>query len=359
MPVVRALPRSGAGSNQLLALYHDRLTGHWPWRRRLVAKSLSIAGLGTGWSEMERRLLPDDVRAAGLSMADRRGIHRLLNPAGLPLKSNILRNKALFARHAHDHALPVPVDFDPEADHLDAWLTARERIITKPGYSSKGRGIAAFAQDGDGWNGPDGRLTQAALKRHINVVIGRHGVVQEQVARHEALADISPDALPTLRIVSCRDERGVPEVCATILRLGAGNGRPVDNFNAGGIAVRLEAGRCTDAFQASGDRAQYLHRHPLTGAAILGRHVPDLEVANAFALRSHDTLPEGFTVVGWDIGLSRTGPVVVEGNWNPGTDIIQLVGGTGLDETRLGSLYRFHLARIPAEGWRTARAIEW
>lgn len=359
MPIVRGLPASGAVSNRLLALYYDRLNGHWALGRRIVARSLGIAGLGTGWSRLERRLLPDDVRAAGLSMADRRGVHRLLNPAGLPLSSNLLRNKALFARHAADHALPVPVSVDRETDDLDAWLAARDRIIAKPGYSSKGRGVTAFGRHGTGWRGPNGPITRAALKRHINAIIAGHGVVQDHIARHDSLSDISPGALPTLRIVTCRDEHGVPEACVTILRLGAGNGRPVDNFNAGGIAVRLEADRCTGAFQASGNDAQQLDRHPATGALIIGRQVPDLYVAKAFALRSHDTLPAGFTVVGWDIGLSQAGPILIEGNWNPGTDIIQLVDQAGLDETRLGSLYRFHLARISEQGWRSARAVEW
>lgn len=359
MPVVRALPAGRAVNNRLLALYHERLESHWPWRRRLLARGLAITGAGAGWSKSERGLLPDDIRAAGLSMADRRGVHRLLNPAGLPLRFNLLRNKALFARHAREHALPVPRSFDPEAGEIDQWLAAQERIIAKPGHSSKGRGIAAYVRDRDGWLGPSGRVTPGALRRHIDLVTRRDGVVQQQLICHDALADVSPDALPTLRVVTCRDEVGIPEVCETILRLGIGKGSPVDNFNAGGIAVRLEAGRCAAAFQSNGDSAKRLYRHPATGAVIAGREIPDLAFAHAFALRSHDSLPEGFTVVGWDIGLSQSGPTVIEGNWNPGTDIIQLVAGAGLDDTRLGSLYRHHLALIADECWRAARAVEW
>jgi hypothetical protein len=51
--------------------------------------------------------------------------------------------------------------------------------------------------------------------------------------------------------------------------------------------------------------------------------------------------------------------VLIEGNWNHGTDIVQLVSGKGLDRTRLGELYRFHLRRLPDDAWRSARPVEW
>lgn len=360
MPVFRALPPGAAGNNRLLAFYRDGLRRHWRWPDRLLGAGLALVRLGTGWSSVERRLLPAAVRSAGLSMAERRGVHRLLNPAGSPMSANMLRNKALFAAHVAAHRLAAPATFDPAMDDLETWLEARAGVIVKPGYSSKGRGVLAFVREGDRWRGEAGELSRDELVEQVRAMLDRHGVVQERLRAHAGLADLSPDVLPTLRIVTCRDEQGAPEACATVLRLGAGDGSPVDNFNAGGLAVRLDRdGRCSAAFRAKGGAAETSERHPATGHRIAGRPVPDLAPAVALAIAAHRTLADGFTSVGWDIGLSDRGPMLIEGNWNPGTDIIQLVEGAGIDDTRLGELYRFHLGRIPGERWRSARALEW
>lgn len=360
MPILHGLPLAIGRENRLLGIYHRGLREHWGWADRRIGNCLALTGLGSRWSPTEQRLLSPEIRANGLSMANRRGVHRLLNPPGYPLSGNLLRNKALFARHAAEHRLPVPATFEPDAADLDGWLEGMAAIIAKPGYSSKGRGVEAFRRDGERWQGEGRLFAPIELAQHLQACLARHGVVQELLSAHERLKHLSPGALPTLRVVTCRNETGVPERCAIVLRLGSGGRRPVDNFNAGGIAVRLDpSGRCTAAFRASGKAAEKVAVHPVSGAAIVGSAIPDLEAAIAVGERAHRTLPSGYTVVGWDIGLSDRGPILIEGNWNPGTDIIQLVDGVGLDQTRLGELYRHHLARVPEELWRASRPIEW
>ena len=360
MPIFHSLPLRRETENRLLATYRKGLSSHWGAATRSLAHLLGILGLGTGWSASERRFLSSSVRSTGLSMAERRGVHRLLNPAAFPLSHNILKNKALFARHVAATGLPAPETFDPQSEELEAWLAERSAILAKPGYSSKGKGIAAYTREREHWSGSQGRLSPAELTTRLETVLARHGVVQELVPAHPKLADLSPGALPTLRIVTCLDEQGEPEACAKVLRLGSGGERPVDNFNAGGLAVRLdEEGRCVAAFRASGASTESIAVHPATGARIVGREIEGVDEAVALALRAHATLPAGFTVVGWDIGLSDRGPVLIEGNWNPGTDIVQLVDGVGLDRTRLGELYRFHLAQLPDASWQQSRPIEW
>ena len=66
---------------------------------------------------------------------------------------------------------------------------------------------------------------------------------------------------------------------------------------------------------------------PVSGAYVFGG--PLFDRAQALAIRAHERFREGFTLIGWDIGLTAQGPVLIEGNWNPGTDIVQLVNGKG------------------------------
>ncbi|NWK95302.1 hypothetical protein DM806_06415 [Sphingobium lactosutens] len=356
MLTIRAVPHRD--ENSLLAAYHAGLRRHWPLGARTLAGLLARAGRG-GWSSSERNLLPDAVRRAGLSMRDRKGVHRLLNPGAFPIAANPLKNKQLFAQVAQQVGLPVATACDPMRDDLDAWLANESDIIAKPSFRSKGQGVERFRRGADGWQGADGLIANDRLQARLRALWQAGGVIQRRLPTHAALADLSPGALPTLRVVTCLDETGAPEACALALRLSAGGARPVDNFNAGNLVLGIDdQGRCLTAWLGGSDKPTAHDRHPTTGAAIAGTLVPDLAEAIALACRAHLAFA-GFTVIGWDIGLTSDGPMLVEGNWNPGTDILQLVSGQGLADTRLGALYRHHLEQVSIERWRGAAVVQW
>ncbi|QDC35885.1 MULTISPECIES: sugar-transfer associated ATP-grasp domain-containing protein [Sphingobium] len=356
MFTLRALP-AGSGDNELMAAYHRGLRSHWSLSRWVLARLLAEAGQG-GWSRAERAMLSEAARAQGLSMRDRKGLHRLLNPGAFPLAANPLKNKRLFARLVREAGLPAPDSHDPEREALAQWLGRHHDIIAKPSYTSRGRGVERFVRDGDRWRGGHRRLSETALLARLHRQWARGGVIQQRLATHPALEPVSPGALPTLRVVTVLDERGAPEACALALRLSAGEGRPVDNFNAGNLVLAVDdAGRCGAAWRGGMGRVRP-GRHPATGAMLEGMMLPDRDAAEALALAAHRRFREGFAVIGWDIGLTAQGPALIEGNWNPGTDIVQLVSGRGVGTGRMGALYRHHLDRLPDRRWRTARAIE-
>lgn len=356
MFTLRALPPAGGplvAGNALIDTYHGGLRQHWPRLQLSLAALLCAMGRG-GWSDSERRLLSDAVRREGLSMADRKGLHRLLNPGAFPAASCALRNKLLFARHVRDFGLPAAQSWFPDEEPLAEWLEGQSDIIAKPSFQSKGRGVERFRRDGAAW------LDSTTLIARLEKVARSGGVVQQRVATHPALTPLSPGALPTLRVMTCIDEEGRVEPCDLALRLSAGGPRPVDNFNAGNIVAAIDAdGRISRAWQAGQwGGVDRLELHPTTGATLIGQPLPELDAAIALAVAAHERFRDGFTVIGWDVGLSDTGPVLIEGNWNPGSDILQLVNGRGLAAGRLGALYRHHLTHLPAAQWRAARAVE-
>ncbi|HUD93080.1 sugar-transfer associated ATP-grasp domain-containing protein [Sphingobium sp.] len=356
MLTIRAVPRRD--DNSLLAAYHAGLRRHWPCGARALAQLLARTGQG-GWSSSERQLLPDAVRQAGLSMRDRKGMHRLLNQGAFPFAANPLKNKQLFAEVAQAAGLPVAASCDPARHDLEHWLAGETDIIAKPSFRSKGQGVERFQRGEAGWYGIDGAIADARLLARLRALCQAGGVIQRRLPTHHVLESLSPGALPTLRVVTCLNEAGVPEACGLALRLSAGGVRPVDNFNAGNLVLGVDdQGRCLTGWLGGGGRPVANDRHPATGAAIVGTPVPDLVEALALAARAHLAFAE-FTVIGWDVGLTGDGPVLIEGNWNPGTDILQLVTGQGLADMRLGMLYRHHLARLSTECWRTARVVEW
>jgi hypothetical protein len=271
----------------------------------------------------------------------------------------VLRNKQRFVQHMLAAGLPVPDTYLPDREPAPAWLARQQAIILKPSFSSKGRGVLRFERGaGDAWSSPD-RLAEAELTRRIERLAGRLGCAQAALATSAAMAPLSPGALPTLRLVTCLDENGVPEIAAAAMRLSRNAANPVDNFNAGNLVCSVSPkGRLGAALAQLGGAMRSHAAHPETGAAIEGAMVPDFAASEELAREAHRSLPPRYTVVGWDIGVTAKGPVLVEGNWNPGTDIIQIVTGRGIDATRLGELYRWHLGSLDGEAWRAAKPVQ-
>lgn len=359
--------------SDLAAFYFDALRRHWSVGDRGLALGLSaaaaVANLGAlarggawanGWNAAEEALLePGLDRRAHLSMAARKGLHRLINSGAFPLAENPLKNKRLFSARCRQAGLAVPEQFSGSAEELSEWLDGLSAFLAKPNYASKGQGILGFRRAGAGWLRDGVAASRAEALAAAAEMLARGGVLQRACLAHPDLHDLSPGALPTLRVMTAIDEAGRVEVCDRVIRLSAGGPRAVDNFNAGNIVAGLdEGGLVARAFRRVEGRVVEVERHPSSGAVLKGRRPPDLDAALALAARAHEAFRSGFSVIGWDVGLTETGPVLIEGNWSPGSDILALVFGRALGDTRLGALYRHHLAAVSPEAWRAARPIE-
>lgn len=361
----------------LRCFYYAKLWRHWRPGHRAVALGLSAMrsrravhdlltgdrqALATRWRgfspalrrEIEQRRHADAPIDSFIDQEERKGLHALVNPAAVPFERNPLKNKAAFEARCRDAALPVPLSV-PTA----AALGELDAIIVKPQYGSKGKGVRRFDRVASEWREAGGaaRVAMADADAWIRRMTASGLIVQQCLSVDPSLADISPGALPTLRIVTCRDERGVPEVTDVALRLSLSAGA-ADNFNADNLVCGVDArGSAGPALRRIEGRLVECTRHPTTGGAIDGRALALHAEALALAIRAHDAFGDGFTVIGWDIGLTSRGAVLVEGNWNPGYNVMQLVHGRGLGDTRLGTLYRRHLERLDDRVWATAAPV--
>lgn len=121
----------------------------------------------------------------------------------------------------------------------------------------------------------------------------------------------------------------------------------VDNFHAGGVAAKVDMrtgtlGRATDV----GMRPDigWRDRHPDTDAQITGRVLPLWAETRELATRAHAAFPDRL-LIGWDVAITRDGPMLIEGNSGPDLDIIQRIHGEPLGNTRFGELIALHLRR--------------
>jgi hypothetical protein len=189
-------------------------------------------------------------------------------------------------------------------------------------------------------------------------------IVQKRIAPHAALADLTTGALPTVRITTCLNERGEPEVVGGVFRMAIGGNRTVDNLHAGGIAsnVSLDDGTLSRASDLGMNaRLGWLDRHPDTNAPVAGRALPMWSETKALAIRAHRVFADR-VLVGWDIAMTDDGPVIVEGNSSPDLDILQRFG-VPICSSRFGDLLAWHLRdrgftlRRRSGPARTAKAV--
>jgi hypothetical protein len=182
--------------------------------------------------------------------------------------------------------------------------------------------------------------SRLAAKSRISVLI-----VQPRLIAHSALNELTTGALPTVRVVTCLDERGEPELIGAVFRMAIGGNVTVDNLHAGGIAaaVDLESGCLSRATNLGSDaRLGWLSHHPDTGAQVQGRALPLWGQTKDLAVAAHELFNDR-VVIGWDIAILEDGPILVEGNGNPDMDIIQRFMPTGLRAQRFGELLNHHL----------------
>jgi hypothetical protein len=147
---------------------------------------------------------------------------------------------------------------------------------------------------------------------------------EEAIAQHAEMAALCPKAVNTLRMVTLVLEDGV-HLLAALLRMG--NGKDVDNLNAGGFAAPVEIESGVIAQPAADKNGILYETHPFSGKAILGFRVPFWAECRALVERAALVEPT-VRYIGWDVAVTATGPLLVEANTFPGHDITQLPAHT-------------------------------
>lgn len=320
-----------------------------PWRARSVQRRL---GYDAAWRRRAvavaraRFADPNDIAlfrigdAAELGTYIRRyedaALNKILNPRGWT-RNCALANKRLFAERCTVADLPHP----PTVALLER---GRLRVLAGPAN----RELVAKPTDGEGGGGVRtlGRVPdEEALAARTAALRAGRGVllIQPRVSAHPYLRDLALSALPTVRIVTMRDEAGTPEVVSATFRCPTDPAAVVDNMKAGGliVPVALEAGRL--GLACLGYRGGDHSHHPTTGAAIEGRTLPDWHAARALAERAHAEAFGDYVLIGWDVALTPDGPMLIEGNGKPGVLMPQRAARAGLAQGRYGALLAHHL----------------
>lgn len=237
----------------------------------------------------------------------------------------------------------------------------RRDLFVKPVKGKGGRGCERWQFAGDGYVGPGGRrLDAAALRAHIKALVDQRGryLIQECLVNHPALADLG-SGLTSLRITTCRNETGGFEVTNAVLKMSLAAGVTVDNFHQGGAVCKVDvaSGAVGPAFDAWLKRPCVIHHvHPATGARIAGRVLPCWPETVAMVAKAAALFPDRI-MIGFDVAITDRGPVIIEGNVQQGSDMVQRTHDLPVGQQRLGELLAWNAMQALAT--RPPRAMRW
>lgn len=203
-----------------------------------------------------------------------------------------------------DFAKAVPEQFRD-------FMAQRDEIMVKPDAESGGKGVEKV-------NKHDFQSLDALYQK---LKAENIGVIEDVIVQHEKMASLNPSCLNTLRVVTILNDEG-PHIVYAYIRIGNSD-RPVDNLHSGGMCapIDLETGK----IQYPGydkNRITY-ETHPKTGVKIQGFQIPYWEETVSMCLKAAVRVPQ-MRYIGWDVGITKNGPVFVEGNNLPGYDFLQM-----------------------------------
>ena len=302
--------------------YRLFLGKRWPLRRDYLYCDELLRLLA--WLNAE--LGPRD--AADLS--DKRRFHDRAPQAGLPIIPILAEfdGGTVRKRSPFDHSA-----FDLFSKFADRWY-------------GEGAYIWQYVGDGSYYGEGGSSLTLDELYETLrDLSQSWHPVIlQPRATNHQELQALSGRGLSTVRVVTMRDTSGRIEVAVACFRMAVGS-LAVDNFAIGGLAspVQLDDGRLGAAVFKL--RPGIFVAHPDSGETILGRTLPHWPEVKRIAVAAHEefkTLPS----IGWDIAITKEGPVVVEGNSQWGTDGVQMSHQKPLQATSIPACLAEHFDRL-------------
>lgn len=156
---------------------------------------------------------------------------------------------------------------------------------------------------------------EISFSEFIKVLDGGRFLIQERIVQHEEMNNLNPSCINTLRLLTVRIGRTY-HYYQGFLRIGINNSI-VDNSAAGNYTIGMDkkTGKLMEyAFSAqSHSDLHSLDRHPQTQTVFKDFEIPYFEESIEMVKSLH-LLFHQFFMIGWDIGITPEGPVVIEGN---------------------------------------------
>ncbi len=165
------------------------------------------------------------------------------------------------------------------------------------------------------------------LTDYFNKVIKTGYLFQETIRQHSELNRLNPSCVNTIRIDTFRNPNGEVEVITSYIRTSMSS-HYVDNTGSGGgwVAVDTRTGKLeADGYKSLKDGGiKLLKEHPVTHTVFKDFQIPYFDEAKQLVIQVAGFVPN-MRLIGWDVAIGESGPILVEGNSDydlSGTDFV-------------------------------------
>ncbi|MCK6065382.1 MULTISPECIES: sugar-transfer associated ATP-grasp domain-containing protein [Microbacterium] len=206
----------------------------------------------------------------------------------------------VFSEHLHREWMVVE---DDNADAVRAFTERHGTIVTKEPVGQAGTGVHRYhAAEVEDWS-----TFHAGLRERGELLL------EQVIQQHPDLAAVCPGTVNTTRVTAFFDGT-TTHILAMAQKFG--RGAVSDQMTFGGFYTMLDDDG--HAVGAGYDSHGHVHEHhPDSGFRIADFQLPMMDEVRAFVDRVARVVPQ-VQYVGWDIVVTPTGPVLVEGNWGAG-----------------------------------------
>lgn len=187
------------------------------------------------------------------------------------------------------------------------------------------------------------KITQEQLFSEMFDIENLYGIIvksgflfQQTVQQHSNLNILNPSSLNTIRFDTFIDKNGKIEIISAYIRMSIRN-KHVDNISSGGcqVGIFLNSGKLKKVGYSTirNVGTKVFVKHPITQVVFEDFVIPFFSEAKELVLKVARFMP-GLRLVGWDIAISESGPVLIECNSDyamGGNDIAE--GGYRTNET--------------------------
>lgn len=212
-----------------------------------------------------------------------------------------------------------------------------KKIFVKPVDGEGGNGIIIFhlSLDNKYINNNNEELSESFLS---NIGKENNYIIQSGLIQDESISKIYPSSVNTFRIATENKNGRVRAICS-VLRIGR-QGNEVDNASQDGIVLGIDCnnGKCMD--YAGTEEGEIFYKHPDSNFVFKNHKIDNWDDIVDFTIKCASKLPQ-FVYLGWDIALTKEGPIVIETNLGFAIDLYQITLGGLREEFKINNLNKF------------------
>ena len=223
---------------------------------------------------------------------------------------SVLDDKARFNEYFSDFVNRDWIDLRVVGrSDFEEFLCRHKSVIIKPIKGGQGIGIVKITQD------------SYQLSDFENY---RKCIAEEVLQQAKEVEELNPSSVNTIRVQTFY---GKP--IAAAIRIGNGNS-VVDNLHSDGICGHIDLNCGVVDAPCINNRYDKFINHPLTNAQLVGFKIPNWSGVIKVVEDAARRIPE-VRYVGWDVAVLDNGKIaLIEGNYDPGHDVIQMIVQSGL-----------------------------